>query len=93
MSESTADMLFEASWEVCNKCGGIYTVVTSKISLMQANYDNYCLIGPLFDQLPSSFLPQTPPASYAKVFSELSAKGIKCKYGTWSVQGTPRRGF
>lgn len=89
MSEPTADMLFEASWEVCNKCGGIYTVVTSKISLMQANYDNYCLIGPLFDQLPSSFMPQQPPASYAKVFSELAAKGIKCKYGIWSVPGKP----
>ena len=36
-----ADYLFEASWEVCNKVGGIYTVVKSKAYLMKEYYRNY----------------------------------------------------
>jgi len=27
---STPDYLFESSWEVCNKIGGIYTVLSTK---------------------------------------------------------------
>ena len=38
--------LFEASWEVCNKVGGIYTVVKSKAALMKEKYENYFLVGP-----------------------------------------------
>ena len=48
MSKSKADLLFEVSWEVCNKVGGIYTVVMSKAALMKKNFKNYYLIGPYF---------------------------------------------
>lgn len=41
------DYLFETSWEVCNKIGGIHTVVTSKSSeYVQKFGDNYILLGP-----------------------------------------------
>ena len=44
MMESTtvpkADFLIEASWEVCNKVGGIYTVVKSKAALANRTYQN-----------------------------------------------------
>jgi len=33
-----ADMLFETSWEITNKCGGIYTVISSKAKIMQKYY-------------------------------------------------------
>ncbi len=88
-SEKTK-LLFEVSWEVTNKCGGIYTVITSKIPLMKANYDSYCLIGPLFDKLPQDFTPQVPPETYARAFSHLALEGIRCVYGTWNVQGSPK---
>lgn len=88
-SESQADMVFEASWEVTNKCGGIYTVVTSKLPLMQANYDTYCAIGPLFDKVPNDFIQQVPPETFARAFSHLALEGIRCIYGTWAVQGKP----
>lgn len=83
------ESVFEVSWEVTNKCGGIHTVVTSKLPLMQANYDNYCAIGPLFDELPHDFIQQEPPESYARAFSSLVAEGIRCVYGTWLVNGKP----
>lgn len=39
--------LFEVSWEVCNKVGGIYTVITTKAPQYRAQLgDNYMLIGP-----------------------------------------------
>ena len=39
--------LFETSWEVCNKVGGIHTVITSKMPNEYAAYgDNIIYIGP-----------------------------------------------
>lgn len=41
------DYLFEVSWEVCNKVGGIHTVISTKaLSLENDLKDNYILIGP-----------------------------------------------
>ncbi len=31
MAANQSGYLFEVSWEVCNKVGGIYTVITSKL--------------------------------------------------------------
>ena len=84
-----ANILFEVSWEVTNKCGGIYTVITSKIPLMQAKYDSYCLIGPLFDEVPKDFTILTPPEAYARAFSHLALEGIRCFYGSWNINGSP----
>jgi phosphorylase/glycogen(starch) synthase len=44
--EAKADYVFELSWEVCNKVGGIYTVLMSKAIRMLDYYKNYILIGP-----------------------------------------------
>lgn len=41
------DYLFEVSWEVCNKVGGIHTVISTKaLTLENELKDNYILIGP-----------------------------------------------
>ena len=41
------DFLFEVSWEVCNKVGGIHTVVSTKAkTLVERFSENYILIGP-----------------------------------------------
>ena len=41
------DYLFEVGWEVCNKVGGIHTVISTKASsLIDELKDNYILIGP-----------------------------------------------
>ena len=49
MSETvkTPEFLFESSWEVCNKVGGIYTVLSTKAkTLHQMFHDNLIFIGP-----------------------------------------------
>ena len=41
------DLLFETSWEVCNKIGGIYTVLSTKAKTLQNLYkDKNIFIGP-----------------------------------------------
>ena len=43
----TNHCLFEVSWEVCNKVGGIYTVIQSKIPEATRIFgENYFLLGP-----------------------------------------------
>jgi len=44
---TTPTYLFESSWEVCNKVGGIYTVLSTKAySLKKIFNDNVIFIGP-----------------------------------------------
>ncbi len=39
--------LFETSWEVCNKVGGIHTVVSTKaLNVIEELGDRFILIGP-----------------------------------------------
>ncbi len=41
------DYLFEVSWEVCNKIGGIHTVISTKaLSVVKELNDHYITIGP-----------------------------------------------
>ena len=41
------DYVFEVSWEVCNKVGGVYTVLSTKaLTMVEKFRDNYILIGP-----------------------------------------------
>jgi len=43
----TPDYLFESSWEVCNKVGGIYTVLSTRAKTLQALFpDKIIFIGP-----------------------------------------------
>ena len=43
------DYIFESSWEVCNKVGGIYTVLSSRAQTLQERIkDRIIFIGPDF---------------------------------------------
>lgn len=45
--EAKIEMLFETSWEVCNKIGGIYTVLSTKAKTLHNLYkDKVIFIGP-----------------------------------------------
>lgn len=91
MEEVNADYLFEVSWEVCNKVGGIYTVIKSKSSEMMRLYKNYFLIGPYFEHnVKVDFVSMDPPADFKKVFDELRNEGVICHYGKWlEIKGKP----
>lgn len=87
-----ADVVFEASWEVCNKVGGIYTVVKSKIRPMQEQYgDNYFLVGPFFpDKAYGAFEEEVPPDEWKGACDALKGEGIEMHFGTWLVPGNPK---
>jgi len=87
-----ADMLFEISWEVCNKVGGIFTVLSSKVRQMQKYYGrNYYLIGPYFTLANRTvFKEEAVPENYKGVYDELRKEGIICHFGTWLVRGEPK---
>ena len=45
----TPGYIFESSWEVCNKVGGIYTVLSTRAKTLQGkNDDKVFFIGPDF---------------------------------------------
>lgn len=86
-----ADVVIEHSWEVCNKVGGIYTVLQSKAALMKNYYAAYYAIGPYFkDQAEYELEEEQPPHELEQVFEKLRAEGIFCYYGTWMIKGEPK---
>ncbi|MFH1439139.1 MAG: glycogen/starch synthase [Candidatus Woesearchaeota archaeon] len=91
MISPKADVLFEVSWEVCNKVGGIYTVVKSKADLINKAYKEYYLIGPYIKKkAKETFNEKKPPEIFSKIFGELSEIGIKCYFGEWLIKGKPK---
>jgi hypothetical protein len=45
MKHINPDYIFETSWEVCNKVGGIYTVLSTRARTLQTAFgDHLCFI-------------------------------------------------
>ncbi len=86
-----ADILFEVSWEVCNKVGGIFTVVMSKAAKMVEVYgENYFMIGPYFASKTTGHFQEEIPIEICKQpFEELKKLGILCHFGKWLIEGAP----
>ncbi|MBL7056417.1 glycogen/starch synthase [Candidatus Woesearchaeota archaeon] len=89
--ETKADLAFEVSWEVCNKVGGIYTVVKSKAAQMVSNYgENYFLVGPYFASKSLGEFSEELPKEFCKdALEELKNEGIICHFGKWLAEGSP----
>ncbi|MEK6984734.1 MAG: glycogen/starch synthase [Nanoarchaeota archaeon] len=87
--DKKADILFEISWEVCNKVGGIYTVVKSKAAKMVEHYgENYFLVGPYFASKAIGEFQEEMPNEFCKApFDELKEHGIICHFGKWLREG------
>jgi len=85
------DKLFEVSFEVSNRVGGIYRVLESKAEKMMHHYgENYILIGPYFkEKARGEFREEAAPSEIKKVFQDLEQEGIKCHYGRWLIKGKP----
>ncbi len=74
------------SWEVCNKVGGIYTVISTKAKYIKEKYkDKYFLIGPHKNN--SEFI-ELDTSKYIKEIN-YQLDGIKVHYGYWNIESTP----
>ncbi len=91
-SHKDVDPLFEVSWEVCNKVGGINTVIRSKAPQVIKHYkDSYYLIGPYIpENTASEFSVGVPTEKLQKIFEKLHREGIICHYGKWLIPGEPK---
>jgi glycogen(starch) synthase len=90
MIRANADYVFEVSWEVCNKAGGINTVLKTKAPCMMGYYNNYFLIGPYFkDKADVEFQEEEPPIFLKGIFEEMQSHGLICHYGKWQITGEP----
>lgn len=86
-------LLFECAWEVANKVGGIYTVIKTKVPVTVSEFgDRYCLIGPLsYKTAPMEVEAQEPSdPALASTLDAMRSAGVKCLYGRWLVEGSPR---
>lgn len=95
MTANTAEFIFEISFEVANKVGGIYAVLSSKASEMQRHYaEKYCVIGPYNATAAKSEFEEADtgncPPAFAQIFKSLEKEGVFCHYGTWTVAGMPK---
>ena len=86
-----ADFVFETGWEICNKIGGIYTVLSTKAGRMKELFGgNYLLIGPDVwretDDNPD-FLED--PGLFGNWPEIAAGEGLKIRTGRWNIPSKP----
>ncbi len=85
------DYLFEVSWEVCNKVGGIYTVVATKaLHLSEELGRHHIFIGPdvwMHRAGNPDFLED--PMLYRSWKAQAAAEGLRFRIGRWNIPGKP----
>lgn len=84
------DFIFESSWEVCNKVGGIYTVLSTRANtLQQEMQDKVFFIGPdVWHENTCPYFKEDAKllAEWKKTATE---EGLKVKVGRWTIPGNP----
>jgi len=83
--------LFEVSWEVCNKVGGIHTVLSTKAkTLVERMGDDYVAIGPWL-MSGTQANPRFEEEPGFDAFCESCRKlGVPVRVGRWNIPGRPR---
>ncbi|MFR9580505.1 MAG: alpha-glucan family phosphorylase, partial [Rikenellaceae bacterium] len=84
------DYLFEVSWEVCNKVGGIHTVIATKaLTVSKEIGKNYIVVGPDFANLNENkeFVEDKELLKGWRL--SLYARGIRVRVGHWQIVGSP----
>ena len=85
------DYLFEVSWEVCNKVGGIYTVVATKSLYLKSEYNrHHIMVGPdvwMDTDSNPDFLED--PTLYRAWRLQAASEGLRVRVGRWNVPGKP----
>ena len=86
------DMLIETSWEVCNKIGGIYTVLSTKSKSLHEIYgDKLIFVGPdvWTEESPSPYFKESK--SLLKEWRKQIdlPEGVSVRVGRWTIPGKP----
>ena len=84
------DYIFESSWEVCNKVGGIYTVLSTRAKTLQEVFqDKIIFIGPDFWKESESPYFKEDQRLFSEWQSVAKEQGLKVRVGRWTVPGEP----
>lgn len=87
------DYIFEVSWEVCNKIGGIYTVISSKYPSLASSVETHgsiIMIGPDVWKETSDHPDFEEDMLLMKSWRELAAsQGLFFRIGRWKIPGNP----
>ncbi|MCF0177985.1 MAG: alpha-glucan family phosphorylase [Bacteroidales bacterium] len=85
------DYLFEVSWEVCNKVGGIHTVLATKALYLNSQLDKHHIhIGPdiwMHTRQNPEFIED--PVLFNAWRRTAQAEGLRVRVGRWNVPGKP----
>jgi len=83
--------IFEVSWEVCNKVGGIHTVISTKATTLLKEFgDKYILIGPDVwreDEEHPEFKEDLNLLAGWK--QQAAVDGLRIRVGRWKIKGKP----
>ena len=84
------DYIFESSWEVCNKVGGIYTVLSTRAKTLQDEMkDHIIFIGPdVWKEKDCPYFKEEK-ALFADWQWEAKEQGLLLRVGRWTVPGEP----
>ncbi|XP_054045040.1 glycogen [starch] synthase, liver isoform X2 [Rissa tridactyla] len=85
-------LLFEVSWEVTNKVGGIYTVIQTKAKITADEWgENYFLVGPYFEHNVKTQVEACEPPNPAvkKAMDTMKSQGCQVFFGRWLIEGSP----
>ncbi len=84
------DYILESSWEVCNKVGGIYAVLSTRArTLVKMLGDNLIFIGPdcWRDRVCPYF--REDETLFSDWHAKASSEGLSLKIGRWNIPGSP----
>ena len=85
------DYLFEVSWEVCNKVGGIYTVIATKALYQREQLGrHHIMIGPdvwMHRADNPDFIEEQ--SLYKSWKLQAASEGLRVRIGRWNVPGRP----
>jgi len=84
------DYIFESSWEVCNKVGGIYTVLSTRAKTLQERHpDHIIFIGPdVWKEKECPYF-REEKALLAEWQWQAKEQGLKVRVGRWTVPSEP----
>ncbi len=87
------DLLFETSWEVCNKIGGIYAVLSTKARVLKEQFDDRLVfIGPdvWSADNPSPYFKEKKTILKSALSKITLPWGITIRTGRWDIPGSPQ---
>ena len=84
------DYIFESSWEVCNKVGGIYAVLSTRAKTLQDRIgDRLIFIGPDCWKQQECIYFKEDASLYADWREHASREGLRMRVGRWDIPGQP----